>query len=131
MVSSTNDVLGVWRDFYFRLFSSQELSEVDQRPFLDSIECRLTSNESKLCEGDLMIEECSKALSNMPSAKSPVLDTVGPRFGRHLQLLLSPQSALQIPETRGHHSSVQEGGLPGSGELAAHHTPVCGLQNRR
>ena len=62
VVSSTNDVLGVWRDFYFRLFSSQELSEVDQRPFLDSIKRRLTSNESKLCEGDLTIEECSKAL---------------------------------------------------------------------
>ena len=43
VVSSTNDVLGVWRDFYFRLLSSQELSEVDQRPFLDFIERRLTS----------------------------------------------------------------------------------------
>ena len=71
MVLSTNDVLGVWHDFYFRLFLSQELSEVNQRLFLNSIERRLTSNELKLCEGDLTIEECSKALSNIPSAKSP------------------------------------------------------------
>ena len=53
---------------------------------------------------------------NRPGRRSPcrvlsaVLNTVGPRFGRSLQLLLSPGSTLQIPETRGHHSSVQEGG---------------------
>ena len=83
MVSSTNDVLGVWHDFYFRLFSSQELSKVDQQPFLDSIERRLTSNESKLFEGDLTIEECSKALSNMPSAKSPGVDGLPAEFYGH------------------------------------------------
>ena len=82
VVSSANDVLGD-RDFYFRLFSSQELSEADQRPFLDSIERRLTSNESKFCEGDLTIEECSKALSNMPSAKSPGVDGLPAEFYRH------------------------------------------------
>ena len=90
VVSSTNDVLGVWRDFYFRLFSSQELSAVDQRPFLDSIERRLTSNESKLCEGDLTIEECSKALSNMPSAKSPGVDGLPAEFYRRFWTLLGP-----------------------------------------
>ena len=90
VVSSTSDVLGVWRDFYFRLFSSQELSEVDQRPFLDSIERRLTSNESKLCEGDLTIEECSKALSNMPVAKSPGVDSLPAEFYRRFWTLLGP-----------------------------------------
>ena len=82
VVSSTNDILGVWRNFYFRLFLSQELSKVNQRPFLDSIEGRLTSNKSKLCEGDLTIEECSKALSKMPSAKSPGVDGLPAEFYR-------------------------------------------------
>ena len=45
VASSTNEVLGVWSDFYFRLFLSQELSEVDPRLSLNSIERRLTSNE--------------------------------------------------------------------------------------
>ena len=90
VVSGTNDVLEVWRDFYFRLFSSQGLSEVDQRLFLDSIERRLTSNESKLCEGDLTIEECSKALSNMPSAKSPGVDGLPAEFYRRFWTLLGP-----------------------------------------
>ena len=90
VVSSKNDVLGVWCDFYFRLFLSQELSEVDQRPFLDSIERRLMSNESKLCEGDLTIEECSKALSNMPSAKSPGVDGLPAEFYRRFWTLLGP-----------------------------------------
>ena len=90
VVSSTNDVLGVWHDFYFRLFSSQELSKVDQRPFLDSIESRLTSNESKLCEGDLTIEECLKALSKVPSVKSPGVDGLPAEFYRRFWTLLGP-----------------------------------------
>ena len=90
VVSRTNDVLEVWCDFYFRLFSSKELSEVDQQPFLDSIERRLTSNESKLCEGDLTIKECSKALSNMPSAKSPGVDGLPAEFYRRFWTLLGP-----------------------------------------
>ena len=90
VASSTNDVLGVWHDFYFRLFSSQELSEADQRPLLDSIEHRLTSNELKLCEGDLTIEECSKALSNMPSAKLPRVDGLPAEFYRRFCTLLGP-----------------------------------------
>ena len=40
VVLSKNDVLGVWHDFYFHLFSTQELSEVDLQLFLDSIERR-------------------------------------------------------------------------------------------
>ena len=66
--------MNVWSEFYFRLFSSQELSEGDQGLFLDSIEHRLTPAKSRLCEGNLTIEECLKALSNMPSAKSPGVD---------------------------------------------------------
>ena len=50
--------------------------------------------------------------------------TLWPRFSKSLQLL-SPRSTLQ----RGHHFSVQEGGLPGSGELEAHHAFACGLQD--
>ena len=56
VVTSTNDILNVWSDFYFCLFfSSQELSKGDQGLFLNSIERRLTPCESKLCEGDLTL----------------------------------------------------------------------------
>ena len=82
VVTSRTDVMNVWSEFYFRLFSSQELSEGDQGLFLDSIERRLTPAESRLCEGDLTIEECSKALSNMPSAKSPGVDGFPAEFFR-------------------------------------------------
>ena len=43
----------------------------DQGQFLDGIERSLTPADSELCEGDLTLEECSTALSNMASAKSP------------------------------------------------------------
>ena len=113
MATDTNDIFDVWGEFYFRLFWSQDLSEGDQGHFLDPIERRLTPGESRLCEGDLTIEECSKALSNMPSAKSlgvdslpgeffsAVLENVGPRFSRSLQLQLSPRSTLQIAKEWG------------------------------
>ena len=71
MASSARDVLTVWRDFYFHLFSSQDLVVEDQGQFLDGIERSLTPADSELCEGDLTLEECSTALSNMASAKSP------------------------------------------------------------
>ena len=60
VATDTNDVLDVWGEFYFCMFSSQDLSEGIQGHFLDPIERRLTPGESGLCEGDLTIEECSK-----------------------------------------------------------------------
>ena len=90
MVTSKTDVMNVWSEFYFRLFSSQELSEGDQGLFLDSIERRLTPAESRLCEGDLTIEEGSKALSNMPSAKLPRVDDFPAEFFRRFWDTLGP-----------------------------------------
>ena len=66
----------------------------------DVIEHRLTPAESRLCEGDLTIEECSKALSNMPSAKSPGVDGFPAEFFRRFW------DTLPIPKKRGHHSFV-------------------------
>ena len=56
----------------------------------DVIEHRLTPAESRLCEGDLTIEECSKALSNMPSAKSPGVDGFPAEFFRRFWDTLGP-----------------------------------------
>ena len=98
----TNDVLDVWGDFYFHLFSLQDLSEGDQGHFLDSIERRLAPEESRLCEGDLIIEECSKALSNMPSAKSPGVDGPPAEFFRRFWDTLGPD-LVEVYNSSFHH----------------------------
>ena len=105
VVMSKTDVMDVWSEFYFRLFSSQELSEGDQGLFLDSIERRLTPAESRLCEGDLTIEECSKALSNMPSAKSPGVDGLPAEFFRRFWDTLGPD-LVEVYNTCFHHGRL-------------------------
>ena len=97
--------MNVWSEFYFRLFLSQELSEGDQGLFLDSIERRLTPAESRLCEGDLTIEECSKALSNMPSAKSPGVDDFPAEFFRRFWDTLGPD-LVEVYNTCFHHGRL-------------------------
>ena len=74
LATTKDDILHVWRDFYFYLFSSQHLVEDHQHLFLDPIERRLSAAESRLCEGHLTLAECSTALSSMPAAKSPGID---------------------------------------------------------
>jgi exonuclease III len=90
VATSAKDVSDVWRDFYFHLFSSQELVIDDQAQFLDGIERSLTPADSELCEGDLTIEECSKALSSMASAKSPGVDGFPAEFYRRFWKQLGP-----------------------------------------
>ena len=105
VATNTTDVMNVWGEFYFRLFSSQELSEGNQGLFLDFIERRLTPAESRLCEGDLTIEECSKALSNMPSAKSPGVDGLPAEFFRCFWDTLGPD-LVEVYNTCFHHGRL-------------------------
>ena len=105
VATGTNDVLDAWGEFYFRLFSSQDLFEGDQGHFLDSIERRLAPEESRLCEGDLTIEECLKALSNMPSAKSPGVDGLPAEFFQHFWDTLGPD-LVEVYNSSFHHGRL-------------------------
>ena len=90
IVKSTQDILGVWRDYYFRLFSSQHLEDQEQGAFLSSLERKLSAAESESCEGDLTEEECLRALKQMASSKAPGVDGLPAEFYVRFWGLLGP-----------------------------------------
>ena len=90
IATTTKDMLRVWRDYYFRLFSSTPLKEEEQEVFLSSLERKLSEAESELCEGDLTEGECERALHKMPSNKSPGVDGLPVEFYVRFWGLLGP-----------------------------------------
>ena len=77
---STRDILAVWRDYYFGLFSAQPLAPTDRDFFVDSLQHKLSMFESESCEGPLTIPECLSALQNMALGKSPGVDGLPAEF---------------------------------------------------
>ena len=90
IVKLTKDILGVWRDFYFRLFSSQHLEDQEQGAFLSSLERKLSVAETESCEGDLTEDECLRALKQMASSKAPGVDGLPAEFYVRFWSLLGP-----------------------------------------
>lgn len=78
VVQSFEELACAWVEFYGRLFTSQHLQVKQQDYFLRNLTQRLTNNQFQLCEGELTVEECKKALDGMASGKSPgrVLPTI-------------------------------------------------------
>ena len=73
IASSTKEMLTVWRDFYYGLFSSIPLQE-EQEQFLGSLERKLSPSESETCEGAVTEAECEQALRLMSTNKAPGVD---------------------------------------------------------
>ena len=90
LAASTKDMIGVWRDYYFKLFSSEHLDEGEQHPFLERLERKLSPAETELCEGDLTEAECERALKQMASNKSPGVDGLPAEFYVRFWGLLGP-----------------------------------------
>ena len=80
LARSTRDILSVWRDYYYKLFSAQPLIPEDQDLFINSLNLTLSSAETESCEGPLMEPECLVALRNMAVNKSPGVDGLPAEF---------------------------------------------------
>ena len=74
IVRSISAILRVWVLFYVHLFSAATLSPADQEFFINSLDCSLSNEESSLCEGEVTLEECTRALHSFKNNKSPGLD---------------------------------------------------------
>ena len=90
LTTSTKDMIGVWQDYYFKLFSSEHLDEGEHHPFLEHLERKLSPAKTELCEGDLMEAECEQALKQMASNKSPGVDGLPAEFYVRFWGLLGP-----------------------------------------
>jgi hypothetical protein len=74
IVRSLSAILRVWCIFYVQLFSASILSSSDQSFFINSLEHSLSAEEAQLCEGEVMLQECQRALNSFKHNKSPGLD---------------------------------------------------------
>lgn len=73
-VTSTEDLLATAANFYKSLNSSCEADPVVQEELLSNLSLSLSSEEADLCEGDLTVPECLKAVQGMAKSKTPGLD---------------------------------------------------------
>ena len=80
IAKETSDILAVWRDYYFKLFSAQPLDHHDQCQFVNSLERQLSPEEAETCEGPLSLPECHVALRAMALNKSPGIDGLPTEF---------------------------------------------------
>ena len=80
LAQTTQDILAVWRDYCFQLFSAQPLNPEDQDVFINSLTNTLSSTEAESCEGPLTESECLAALRNMAINKSPGVDGLPAEF---------------------------------------------------
>ena len=76
--------------FYVNLFSASSLSMSDQDFFLNSLDRFLSREEAALCEGDITLEECTRALKSFKRNKSPGLDGLPYEFYTKFWDLIGP-----------------------------------------
>ena len=73
-VSATRDILAACDDFYRDLYSVEPVDMVCQDRLLGGLNCSLSTEEQKLCEGELTETECQQAVMQMQTGKSPGSD---------------------------------------------------------
>ena len=113
IVRSVSAILRVWCLFYVQLFSASFLSFPDQDFFLNSLERSLSPEDADLCEGDITIDECLRALNSFKNNKSPGLDGLPYEFYQSFWELLGPDLVLVYNDclARGRLSFSQRTGL--------------------
>ena len=79
-VSSMEDLLAAAADFYKSLYSSCDTDPVVQDELLSNLSLSLSSEEAGLCEGDLTVSECLKAVQGMARNKTPGLNGLQAEF---------------------------------------------------
>ena len=79
-VTSTEDLLAAASDFYQNLYASCDTDSVVQDELLSNLSLSLSPDEADLCEGDLTVAECLKAVQGMAKNKIPGLDGLPAEF---------------------------------------------------
>ena len=79
-VISTEDLLAAASDFYKNLYASCDTDPVVPKELLSNLSLSLLPDEADLCEGDLTIAECLKAVRGMAKNKTPGLDGLPAEF---------------------------------------------------
>ena len=86
---------------------------MDQDFFLNSLDCSLSNEEASLCEGEVTLAECTRALKSFKRSKSPGLDGLPYEFYNRFWDLLGPDLVATFNDSlaRGSLSFSQRTGL--------------------
>ena len=79
-LTSMEDLLAAAANFYRDLYTSCETDPVVQEELLSNLSLSLSSKQADLCEGDLSVKECLKAVQGMAKSKTPGLDGLPAEF---------------------------------------------------
>ena len=79
-VTNDIDILNETQKFYQELYAEEPTNGKIQRDFLDNINLKLADHEQIECDGEIAIQELTKALQTMPNNKSPGKDGLTKEF---------------------------------------------------
>ena len=80
IVNSAPDLVDCFANFYFTLFSAEEVDRVSQEELLSKLSASLSADQSEVCEGALSVDECFSALKGMAHHKAPGNDGLPMEF---------------------------------------------------
>ncbi|PFX17275.1 Transposon TX1 uncharacterized 149 kDa protein [Stylophora pistillata] len=131
VVSSSAAIRASLSSFYYGLYTASPTESHVQSSLLGNLSFVLPQDQANTCEGPLTPSEVLHALKGMARNKAPGLDGLPMEFylrfwdvvGADLESVLNDCSfsgSLSLSKHRCDHSVFQEGGPPGSQELAAH-----------
>ena len=87
-VTSNKEILSACRSFYKSLYSEEPVDFESQDWLLDQLDTALSGEDQLKCEGDITLAECSVALSQTTTGKSPGNDGFPVEFYRRFWGLL-------------------------------------------
>ena len=113
ITKTSRGILHECHDFYKALYTAEPTDSECQAWLLEQLDSTLTSEEQKLCEGELTLEECHAALTLMESGKSPGSDGFPAEFYSHFWGLLGRDlvATLNFSFREGFLSTSQRSGI--------------------
>ena len=83
LVQDKKEILNEIKLFYENLYSEKKFFSSEEQQLFINQNCKTLSNEkAELCEGTLMLSECTKALNKLSSGKTPGSDGLTVEFYR-------------------------------------------------
>ena len=112
-VTSDKNILRECREFYQTLYTAEQVNLESQDWLLDQLDTALTADDQQRCEGELTLNECFEAVSQLSSNKSPGSDGLPIEFYRCFWSLLGPDlvAILNYSYTHGSLSDTQRRGI--------------------
>ena len=89
-ISENRAIIRETVSFYKTLYSAEATDHETQESLLGCMSKRLTIEQSTACEGEVTLDEATKALKSFDVNKSPGCDGFGPQFYTHFWYLIGP-----------------------------------------